>query len=508
MKVVAKDRETCWSCLGQIHRLLPPRPGRLSDYISSPKENLYMSLHTTVLMDGAPVEVYIKSTEMDWVADFGVAAYWRHGEDLALSGPGRALQEALRSTWLQEASDSLEQSLRSVEVTSKRESARRVQEQDSSAASMEREDLREDLRQDLEPLLEQVAQAACGCAGGREPCRGVCQVGGWSSSLGSVHRAYNEALREKVTVFTPTGRVVFLPRDATALDFAVWNLEEIRREGGATEPDRLREGQTVIVQLRGEGAVPPREWGGVHLRYLRTSRARAALVAARTEMLSEEEAAREGEEAVREELLLHSLDPDLLARLGGGVFAAVGRGALPVELVSAQVLALQLALPLGDAGYEYAEAALHAALPETAEASTALSFVMLVEDRPGVMREVVEAVREHGMDMRRFVAEPRGPGRCLIIVKVCVDCALRFGSLLHCVRYRTRPLLLQRVPAELAAPPAPGAPAAAARTPLGPWFEEAPAGLDPDQVREWKAEALKFALPAVPGRPPAAQANR
>ncbi|CAK0880875.1 unnamed protein product [Prorocentrum cordatum] len=38
MRVIARDRETCWSCLGQIHRLLPPMPGRLRDYISSPKD--------------------------------------------------------------------------------------------------------------------------------------------------------------------------------------------------------------------------------------------------------------------------------------------------------------------------------------------------------------------------------------------------------------------------------------------------------------------------------------
>merc|ERR1719253_553483 len=114
--VVTKDRETCWSCLGRIHSLLPPMPERLRDYISTPKENLYMCLHTTVLMDGAPIQVFIKSFEMDWVSEYGVAAYWRHNAELQLSNIGRMLQDALLSTWLHEANDSLEQSLRDAGV--------------------------------------------------------------------------------------------------------------------------------------------------------------------------------------------------------------------------------------------------------------------------------------------------------------------------------------------------------------------------------------------------------
>eukprot|EP00435_Cladocopium_sp_Y103_P060696 s396_g22.t1 len=116
-----QDRDTCWACLGRIHSILPPMPGRLRDYISSPKarENLYMCLHTTVLLDGTAVEVYILSAEMDWVAEFGVGAYWRHNEDsheLQHTDTGRSLLSALHSTWILQANQSLTHSLQTLEV--------------------------------------------------------------------------------------------------------------------------------------------------------------------------------------------------------------------------------------------------------------------------------------------------------------------------------------------------------------------------------------------------------
>lgn len=113
----------------------------------------------------------------------------------------------------------------------------------------------EDL-QDLGPLLKRVVRVA---SGGAEGGADEAAEEGAGAGLGSVHRAYREVLREKVTVLTPTGRVVYLPRDATALDFAVWNLGErkgLRAESvmvdGVPAPlfTRLKEGQTVLVHLR------------------------------------------------------------------------------------------------------------------------------------------------------------------------------------------------------------------------------------------------------------------
>merc|ERR1711970_829744 len=93
-----KDDASCWTCLGKIHKLLSPMHEKLDDYISSPKENLYMSLRTTLLMEGLPVEVFIKTVEMDWVAELGVGAHWRHSEELQQTDMGRKLREA--NKWL------------------------------------------------------------------------------------------------------------------------------------------------------------------------------------------------------------------------------------------------------------------------------------------------------------------------------------------------------------------------------------------------------------------------
>lgn len=75
-----------------------------------------MCLHTTVLLDGTAVQVYILSAEMDWVAEFGVGAYWRHNEELQHTDTGRSLLSALHSTWILQANQSLTHSLQTLEV--------------------------------------------------------------------------------------------------------------------------------------------------------------------------------------------------------------------------------------------------------------------------------------------------------------------------------------------------------------------------------------------------------
>eukprot|EP00933_Yihiella_yeosuensis_P036936 TRINITY_DN30788_c0_g2_i1.p1 TRINITY_DN30788_c0_g2~~TRINITY_DN30788_c0_g2_i1.p1 ORF type:complete len:391 (-),score=67.28 TRINITY_DN30788_c0_g2_i1:274-1347(-) len=287
--------------------------------------------------------------------------------------------------------------------------------------------------------------------------------------LAALHRACSEAFMEKVAVFTPTGRVLYLPRDATPLDFAVWNLgaqKGLRAEAatidGSEAPlcTKLIEGQTVLVHLRNEeDALPPREWAGVHLRYLRTNRARSALVEVRSQMLSFHQACDHGRLAIEEELTLHSLDhTDLLVQLGDEVFAAIGRGALPIELVSGQLLSARLDIPLGDAGHEYIVQSSMAVAESNplhqASGRFVLAFLLIAEDRPGLLGEVITVIREQGLDTRRLNAEPfrrPGAGHCLcrFFAEVTTDCALRFGSLMHHLRYATRPSKLQRVPTEL-----------------------------------------------------------
>ncbi len=81
VRVVVKDQPTCYYALGVIHNLWRPIPGQFDDYIASPKDNFYQSLHTAVVFDdGKTVEVQIRTPEMHENAEYGIAAHWRYKE--------------------------------------------------------------------------------------------------------------------------------------------------------------------------------------------------------------------------------------------------------------------------------------------------------------------------------------------------------------------------------------------------------------------------------------------
>ena len=194
-RIIVDSVDTCYRVLGCIHSLYKPVPGEFKDYIAIPKANGYQSLHTVLMgMHGVPIEIQIRTREMEAMANNGIAAHWLYKTDSqAANGSHTRARE-----WVQ-------------------------------------------------GLLEMQQRAG--------------------NSLEFIESVKIDLFPDEIYVFTPKGRILELPRGATAVDFAYAVHTDVgnscvacrinRRLAPLSEP--LQSGETVEI-LTAPGASPNPSW--------------------------------------------------------------------------------------------------------------------------------------------------------------------------------------------------------------------------------------------------------
>ncbi|GIU51842.1 MULTISPECIES: bifunctional GTP diphosphokinase/guanosine-3',5'-bis pyrophosphate 3'-pyrophosphohydrolase [Shewanella] len=209
-RVMVDSIDTCYRVLGAMHGLYKPHPGRFKDYIAIPKANGYQSLHTSLFGPHAvPVEVQIRTEEMDLMADKGVAAHWMYKS--GTSSSQQSTTQIRAHKWMQS-------------------------------------------------LLE-LQQSA-------------------SSSFEFVENVKTELFPEEIYVFTPEGRILELPVNSTAVDFAYEVHTDVGNTCVGARVNRqayplsqpLISGQTVEI-ITAKGARPNAAW----LNFVVTGKARGKI---------------------------------------------------------------------------------------------------------------------------------------------------------------------------------------------------------------------------------------
>lgn len=103
IRILTDTVADCYNILGIMHDMFRPIPNRFKDYISTPKPNMYQSLHTTVISrEGVPFEIQIRTFEMHYTAEFGIAAHWKYKE--GITDNDEKMEERL--AWIRQILDS------------------------------------------------------------------------------------------------------------------------------------------------------------------------------------------------------------------------------------------------------------------------------------------------------------------------------------------------------------------------------------------------------------------
>ncbi|OZG67526.1 RelA/SpoT family protein [Bifidobacterium eulemuris] len=303
VRIIVDTIQDCYAALGAVHARWNPVPGRFKDYIAMPKLNMYQSLHTTVVGPGGkPVEIQIRTWDMHRRAEFGIAAHWKYKEN---GQAGRAL---------------------------------------SSPDKADRQ------RENVE--TQELSEA--------DNLKWIQQLADWTSEtpdsnefLGSLKEDLGAA---EVYVFTPKGKIVSLPADATPVDFAYSVHTEVghrtmgARVNGRLVPldTKLENGDTVeVLTSKSDAAGPSRDW----LSFVKSPKARNKI----RQWFSKErrsEAIEEGRDelvrAMRKRNLpintlltaeaLVGIADDLNFANADAVFAAIGEGQISTQNVISHLI--------------------------------------------------------------------------------------------------------------------------------------------------------------------------